>query len=164
MRIVKLALISAVVIFGIIFLLSLLIPSTVRVSRAINIDAPVDSVMLRLSDLRTWESWNEMMNNPQYKNVQYTEKSFSADQLKVEVVSVTKDSVITDWHQQGGRDIHSGFATLTASGVTVVQWYFDFKLRWYPWEKIGSIIFDKQLGPPMEKSLNNLKTKLEKQP
>ncbi|NML21069.1 hypothetical protein HHL16_09305 [Pseudoflavitalea sp. G-6-1-2] len=164
MRIVKLALISAVVIFGVIFLLSLLIPSQVRVSRAINIDAPADSVMAQIRDLRTWKNWNEMMNNAQYTNVAYGENDFSSDQVKVELLRASKDSVITDWHQTGGRDIHSGFATMTMSGVTVVQWYFDFKLRWYPWEKIGSIIFDKQLGPPMEKSLGNLKKILEKQP
>jgi hypothetical protein len=46
----------------------------------------------------------------------------------------------------------------------VLQWYFDIKLRWYPWEKFGSIVFDKQLGPPMEKSLGNLKKLLEKNP
>jgi hypothetical protein len=30
-------------------------------------------------------------------------------------------------------------------------------LKWYPWEKFASIIFDRQLGPYMERSLGNLK-------
>lgn len=164
MRIIKLGIISIVVLFLVVFLLSLLIPSTVRVSRAINIDAPVDAVLAELKDLRKWKDWNEMLNNPEYKNVHYTERSFSSDQVQIELQAVKADSVLTDWHQLSGRDIHSGFACFNMNGVTVLQWYFDFHLRWYPWEKIGSIIFDKQLGPPMEKSLGNLKTKVEKQP
>jgi hypothetical protein len=44
-----------------------------------------------------------------------------------------------------------------------VQWYFDFVFRWYPWEKFSSIVYDKQLGPAMEKSLNNLKDLIEKE-
>jgi hypothetical protein len=38
-----------------------------------------------------------------------------------------------------------------------VQWYFDFEVNWYPWEKFGSILFDRQLGPSMERSLETLK-------
>jgi len=38
-----------------------------------------------------------------------------------------------------------------------VQWYFDFHLDWYPWQKFQSIIYDKQLGIPMENSLQQLK-------
>lgn len=164
MRLIKLGIISFVVIFLVIFLLSLLIPSTVRVSRAINIDAPVDSVMAQVKDIRNWKGWNEMLNNPDYKDVSYTENGFHSDQVQIKIRSAKADSVLTDWHQLSGRDIHSGFACFNMNGVTVLQWYFDFKLRWYPWEKIGSIIFDKQLGPPMEKSLGNLKTMVEKQP
>jgi hypothetical protein len=164
MRLIKLAIISFVAIFLVVFLLSLLIPSHVRVSRAINIDAPVDSVMPQLADIRNWKSWNAMLDNPDYKDVKYTENSFYSDQVQIVQTGVKADSVLTTWHQLSGRDIHSGMACFNFNGVTAVQWYFDFKLRWYPWEKIGSIIFDKQLGPPMEKSLDNLKKKVERQP
>jgi hypothetical protein len=37
-------------------------------------------------------------------------------------------------------------------------------LNWTPWEKFGSITFDKQFGTPMEASLNNLKKLMEKTP
>jgi hypothetical protein len=121
MRFVKLAIISAVVLFVVIFLFSLIIPSTVRVSRAIDISAPKDSLVAQLADLRQWKNWNVMTMN-------------------------------------------SGFTWHGTDGQLVVQWYFDINLRWYPWEKFGSIVFDKQLGPPMEKSLGNLKKLLEKNP
>ena len=44
-----------------------------------------------------------------------------------------------------------------AEGSTTVQWYFDFHLKWYPWQKFQSIVYDKQLGPEMEASLENLR-------
>ncbi len=161
MRLIKLALISFVAIFLVVFLLSLLIPSHVRVSRAVNIDAPVDSVMNRLKDIRNWKSWNIMLHNPEYKDVQFAENSFTSDQVQIKQTAVKKDSVLTLWHQKNGRDINAGMACFNLNGVTAVQWYFDFQLRWYPWEKIGSIIFDKQLGPPMEQSLGKLKKEVE---
>jgi len=43
----------------------------------------------------------------------------------------------------------------------IVEWYFNFHFRWYPWEKLGSMYYDKQLGPLMEKSLINLKSYIE---
>jgi hypothetical protein len=45
--------------------------------------------------------------------------------------------------------------------ITTVQLYYDFHLKWYPWEKLGSIIYDKQLGPSMEKELRELKASVE---
>lgn len=41
--------------------------------------------------------------------------------------------------------------------ITAVQLYYDFHLKWYPWQKLGSIVYDKQLGPDMEKKLARIK-------
>jgi thiamine kinase-like enzyme len=49
-----------------------------------------------------------------------------------------------------------------ARHVTVVQWQFQQRLSWYPWEKLGSIMNDKIIGPMMEKNLGNLKKIVEK--
>ncbi|MBC8033549.1 MAG: hypothetical protein H7Y03_05350 [Chitinophagaceae bacterium] len=46
--------------------------------------------------------------------------------------------------------------------ITTVQLYYDFRIKWYrPWEKLGSITYDKQLGPVMEKELAALKARAE---
>jgi thiamine kinase-like enzyme len=42
--------------------------------------------------------------------------------------------------------------------LTVVQWQFEQKLKWYPWERLGSMMNDKILGTMMENNLNRLKT------
>ena len=164
MRIVKLAIISAVVLFLVTYLFSLIIPSTIRISRAVNISVPTDSLRTQVTDLRQWKEWNLLVNNADLTNPQYTEKAFSSDQLKVTSLPSTGDTLFTDWHQQNSRTLASGFTWEGNGDQLVIQWYFDVKLRWYPWEKFGSIVFDKQLGPPMEKSLGNLKKLLEKNP
>lgn len=164
MRFVKLAIISAVVLFIVIFLFSLIIPSTVRVSRAIDISAPKDSLVPHLADLRQWKQWNEMTNNRELSNQQFQESSITSEQMTITKKAQVGDTLLTDWKQPNARVLNSGFTWYGNDGQLVVQWYFDIKLRWYPWEKFGSIVFDKQLGPPMEKSLGNLKKLLEKNP
>ncbi|WEK38120.1 MAG: SRPBCC family protein [Candidatus Pseudobacter hemicellulosilyticus] len=161
MRLIKLALISFVVLFAIVYGISLMIPSQVRISRAIDIQAPADSILPRLRDLRYWEQWNGLVNNPDMSGQLYTIDSYSAEQLQVRLQAPVTDTVKTLWRQQNGKEIASGFTWHEAGGTTVVQWYFDVRLRWYPWEKFGSIIFDKQLGPPMEQSLDKLRKLLE---
>jgi hypothetical protein len=163
MRFVKLGLISIVGLFLVIYLMSLLIPSHVRISRAINISAPVDSIKHNLSDLRQWQQWNILINTAENTNPRYSQNGFTSDQLQVLLTGAQNDTVKTAWRMEDGKgqEIGSGFTLHTADNTTVVQWYFDFHLKWYPWEKFGSIIFDKQLGPPMEQSLGELKKKLE---
>ncbi|OQP54641.1 hypothetical protein A4H97_22010 [Niastella yeongjuensis] len=165
MRIVKLAIISAVVLFLVTYLFSLIIPSQIRISRAMNIAVPGDSLRAWVTDLRQWKEWNELTNNPDLTNQQYTEKAFSSDQLHVTSLPSNGDTLYTAWKQQKNAQVlASGFTWQGTADQLVIQWYFDVKLRWYPWEKFGSIVFDKQLGPPMEKSLGNLKKLLEKNP
>jgi hypothetical protein len=164
MRFVKLALISAVVLFVVIYLFSLIIPSQIRISRAVNISAPKDSLVKAVADLRQWQHWNELVINPELTEKQFTEDLFTSGTLKVSKETQVGDTLLTAWQQQKARTLTSGFVWMGEDGRLVLQWYFDVKLRWYPWEKFSSIVFDKQLGPPMEKSLANLKKLLESNP
>jgi hypothetical protein len=140
MRVVKLAIISFVVIFIILLLISLMIPSVVRTSRAINIEAEKSKIYPLVADTSNWAKWNELRNE------------------KINVIPVPSDSnlVKSDW-TYANRTIHSYYRLERLGDITVVQWYFEFPLKWYPWEKFGSITFEKQFGPPMERSLINLK-------
>ena len=164
MRFVKLGLISVIGLFVVILAISLLIPGHIRVSRAVNIEAPKDSIHDRLSDLRHWKQWNGLTNGATVANQQYSANTFTSDELTVKLLEARADSITTEWQQKEGRTISSGFNLHTVDNTNVVQWYFDFQLKWYPWEKFGSIIFDKQLGPPMEQSLAELKKLLEPAP
>ena len=47
--------------------------------------------------------------------------------------------------------------------ITAVQLYYDFHIEWYnPVQKLGSIVYDKQLGPVMEKCLQQIKLRSER--
>lgn len=140
MRFIKLAIISFIVIFIILFLISLMIPSTVRTSRAINIEAGKNEIYPLLADTSNWHKWNELKN----------------ELIKVKTLASDSTLIKSDW-SYGTRTIHSFYRLERLGDITVVQWYFEFPLKWYPWEKFGSITFEKQFGPPMEQSLINLK-------
>jgi hypothetical protein len=81
--------------------------------------------------------------------------------VEIQMMSKGIDSVHTKWKQQNGKNSNGDFILLPGEHYTVVQWYFDFHLDWYPWQKFQSIIYDKQLGPYMEASLQNLKQVIE---
>ena len=147
MRVIKLAVISFIVIFIILFLISLLIPSTVITSRAINIDAEKSRIYPLVADTSNWSKWNELKN----------------DLIKVEPLPSDSNLVKSVW-SYGDRTIRSFYRLERLGDVTVVQWYFEFPLKWYPWEKFGSITFEKRFGPAMERSLINLKNVLAKTP
>lgn len=157
MRLIKLGIISIIGISIVITLMSLLIPSTARVSRAITIEAPIDSVRYRVQELDQWKSWNLLVQHDQQTDLTYTKGSVRSNEMEVRFISADSGAIYTEWKQKDQEPVSSAF-TITASGdATVLQWYFDFKVKWYPWEKFGSIIFDRQMGPPMERSLDKLR-------
>jgi len=147
MNFLKLGLISLLVFSILLFLFSLLIPSTVRVSRAVNIQAGKEKVLDRIDNPEKWTSWNELLN----------------DKISVKLTDTTNSELRSEW-KFGSKVIRSGYFIEESSGVTVIQWYFDFRNGWTPWQKIGSITYDKQFGPGMERSLNKLKNLIEKTP
>ena len=157
MRFIKLGLISVVVFFLIIWGMSLLIPRHVRISRAINVSTSKANVLYQIEHIKNWQQWNVMVKNEALTNSRFTDSVFSSDQLIVKLDGVWPDSVHLKW-LQGKNEYTGGFNLYESGDTTAVQWYFDFYLPWYPWKKLGSLVFDKQLGPPMEQSLSNLKT------
>ncbi len=164
MRLVKLGLISLLGLFLVIFLLSLLIPSSMRVSRAITINAPADTVLNYLNDMREWPRWNALLKNKELTEVQSERDLFSSAEMKIRIIARdTLGLIQSQWERNNQAPILSGINTTSVANATIVQWYFDFRVKWYPWEKFGSIVFDKELGPLMEISLDQLKKIAEKQ-
>jgi hypothetical protein len=139
-RFLKLAIISFLIFFVFLYLMSLLIPSQVRISRAVNIESPKEQILPMIADTTNWKKWLAM----------------NTGQIDIKIISSDSEKIATEWHYRG-RTIHSVFNIIPSGDVSIVQWYFDFHLKWYPWEKFGSITFEKQFGIPMETSLNNLK-------
>ncbi|MHA4807703.1 SRPBCC family protein [Flavitalea flava] len=164
MRFIKLIVVSAVVLFGLLTAISLLFPSHLRVSRAINVAASRQRVYGAVNDLKTWDQWNQFIRTIPLTGRSFTDPSsgkgatLRSDQLLVTISESSPDSVIMDWQQIRGKRFTGGFNLLQLSSDSLtVQWWFDFHFRWYPWEKMGSLVYDKKLGPIMEESLSGLK-------
>jgi hypothetical protein len=171
MRIIKFFLISGIVLFGVLTALSLLFPSRLRVSRAINVAAPREKIAAAVGDLRQWESWNAFIRASPLTGKVYSSPSsgngafLHSDQLSLTLLNGTADSVAVDWRLSGGKHFAGGYNVLpTGNDSITVQSWFDFHFRWYPWEKLGILVYDKRFGPLMEESLAGLKQYLEKSP
>ena len=166
MRIIKLAIISILVFSFIITCISFLFPSNVRISKAIDITANRDSVLHKLSDVREWKYWY-----PGADTLDLLVENGSAKGLRISnqdghlIITGSTDSTVTAATAgKGVRKMKTGWNVFQAStpNTHTVQWYMDFHLRWYPWEKFSSLLLEKRYGPSMEKGLDQLKKILEK--
>ena len=82
----------------------------------------------------------------------------------VEITGITDSTIISVWTLQSGGTQTSTMRLIGDSlqKITVVQWQFEQKIKWYPWEKFGSMMNDKILGTMMEKNLGNLRKLVER--
>ncbi len=156
----KLGLISVIVLFAIITGMASLLPSHIRISRAIDIEASAATVYPKLADIKQWDNWNEFLRS--YDHRQYRGDSLLAGGLTIRIDKRSDSLVEASWKQSTGSNFASGYRIIPRDSLHCsLQWYFDFHLRWYPWEKFQSIVYDGQMGPAMEKSLQNLKRQAE---
>jgi hypothetical protein len=164
----KLFIASVIILFGVVFFLFALFPSTISVSRIIRINAPADSVFREITDLRTWATWNLLIRDSRDGKDAKPISIPSADasrlisgDLTVSFIKKAADSIITRWQDRSGRSFTGIYLITESNGQAILQWNLAFHLRWYPWEKLASMFYDKQLGPLMEQSLLNLRKSLE---
>ena len=166
MRIIRLILISILVLFIIVTIISLFIPSHVQVSKAVLIHSPKDLVMAQISDPKNWKNWypGADSSNLFYENGIATGLILNKSKQQYIKITGKKEDEITAAYILVNKKIRTGWqiaTTLDSSSVTV-QWYMDFHLRWYPWEKFTSFMFERIYNPQLQKGLDNLKTFLEK--
>ncbi len=162
MRFLKLGLISIVVLFLLATAISFMFPSKVVVSRAVTISAPADSVLALVKNLDGWQVWIEGMKDSSVKIISPLKGTLGT--TEVTITEITPAFVNSEWLNKSGKKLVATFHFIPDSlhTATVVQWQFEQNLKWYPWEKFGSLMSDKILGTMMEKNLNNLKSTLEK--
>jgi hypothetical protein len=163
MRLIKLILISIIVLFGVTAFLFMLFPSDIRISRVIAVNDVQKDIGAVISDMGTWRKWNLFTRSSDLTHISISNPSkgtgafIHSDKLNVVITRVTPDTVRVKWVEDG-KSFSSNFTMAQEGGQrVVVQWYFEFHFRWFPWEKLGSMFYDKQMGPPMEESLINLK-------
>ena len=165
MGVIKLGFISLIFFALLITGISLFIPSHIRISKAIDINAGKDSVMLQINDAANWKNWFPGGD---------TATSFISDnkitgigiggKQALTITEINDSSVLAKNVGPGSKRGTSGWNIYEGrtSNTVTVQWYMDFHLRWYPWEKFSSLLLEKRYGPMMEQGLDKLKGLLEK--
>lgn len=161
MRLIKLAIISAVVLFALATAMSSLLPSTVRVSRAIDITAPADSVHAYVNNINNWKDWLQGADSAAVKT-NYTNQ-LEYNNTFINITSTAANKIESSWRVGNGQSMKGemNFISQHGSSYFTFQWSFSYHVKWYPWEKFASILSDKSLGPYMEASLDKLKKQVE---
>ena len=168
-RIIRLVVISFVFFFLLATAFSLMIPSHVRISKAINIKGDKDSIMARISHAERWREWYPGMDSVQLfyeegkiKGVVINQKDASKPAYMI-ITKTEADEVDAQFNGRKLKPVMNVWKTIkypTTDSITV-QWYMDFHLRWYPWEKFASLLLEKSYAPVMENGLKNLKKEVE---
>ena len=149
MRVIKLGIISVIILFGVITAISLAIPSRIRISKAINIKAPNESVFHLIKDTAQWPKWNPAYDPTQPAPVGLSRKLIRANDsiVLMQLQQFQRTPVISGWQ------IHR----FASTDSTTLQWYMDFHLGWLPWQKFSSMLYEKTYGVMMEQGLKNIK-------
>jgi hypothetical protein len=165
MRIIKLAVISFVILFVLATAISLLLPSSITISRAIDIYSSKDTVYDQINNIEKWKSWIANRDTLPVSVNHTGQKVFNLGTTKAWITSSTKKQILTKWQVGEGQILPAEFNFVEQDGSTYItlQWKFVQKVKWYPWEKLASIVSDKILGQFMEASLDNLKSHVEQQ-
>ena len=151
MRVIKLGIISAVVFFILFTLGGLLLPSHNIVSRAVNIKAKPASILPLVQNKSAWHLWIVGMDSTTLNKRQ-----------QVQIVAVSDSLVVANWKTaEANYTTKFRFIYNPGQAVTIVQWQFEQEVKWYPWERISSLMNDKILGTLMEKNLAKLQMVVE---
>lgn len=162
-KLLRLVFFSIVSLFAIASFIGLLLPSIVLVSRAVNVSAPRDSIMPYLESIEQWQEWMDgMKQSPSIKISSPRHAELAG--TTVDITSITDTTVVSTWKTKSGNTQLSTVHVIgdSTQKTMIVQWQFEQKIKWYPWERFGSMMNDKILGTMMETNLNNLKALTEK--
>jgi thiamine kinase-like enzyme len=161
MKLIKLGFISLIVLGVIVTLIGLLFPSSVLVSRAVDIKAPIDSIKFRVGSLEQWNQWIAGMNDSSVKIISSTDAQLG--NTHVQISQITDSTVVSTWTSLNGQQQLSTIRIIgnSTQDYAVVQWQFVQKIGWYPWDRYGSMMNDKIMGTMMEQNLQSLKNSLE---
>jgi hypothetical protein len=172
MRFIKPLVIGVAGLFIVITLLSLLIPSKIKVSRAIVISAPADKIFPQITDLRNWKNWQPLFKSdsavitfstPSNTPAAYCNIKYNGKLVHLQVISIDSSSIHFLLTGEGEYDIDNeiSLTPVKEKNNVEVEWKALTILHWYPWDKFYAIFIDKITGPGYEDSLAGLKDYIE---
>ncbi|PSL46419.1 polyketide cyclase/dehydrase/lipid transport protein [Chitinophaga niastensis] len=169
MRLLKLLVISVIILGGMMFLLSLLFPSTAVVERTGAIHAPIDTVYAHISNLKDWEQWNPWARPDTTATLVYSNPPAGAgawyswegkeNSGRVTVLASDPSKGIHYLLEiKNMRPVTGGIELKpTADGKsTAIFWHMEIKLGLLPWWKLRGFVSDRIYGPSMDSGLTKL--------
>ena len=156
LRLLRLALISVIILFGIVTAISLLIPSNIRLTKVVTIPLQKDSIFYLIKNKEQWPRWHPSFVNGNNDTL--------LSKIATTVISETDSVLIMQWKQHGKKPLNMGWQLNHFNNIepATLQWSIHFKNSWYPWEKLGSLFYENNYGAMMEQGLLNLKNEIEK--
>jgi hypothetical protein len=150
-RFIKLAIISFLILFGILTAISLVIPSHIQLSKVITIKPEPDSIFYLIRNKDQWYRWHPFFLNGRNASI--------LSKIKTQVLSETDSVLSMRWQQEGKKNLDMSWQLFKSNDVdfTTLEWRINFRLPWYPWQKIGSLFYEANYGTMMEHGLSNLK-------
>lgn len=154
MRLVKLVFISLFFLSLLVTAISALFPSTVIVSRAIELNTTSDKISFYTADLNNWNAW---MSDWKESKVLVVNNKASVGSQTIELLSKNDSSVRYNWVATGQAPYLVQFEWIRLKDdAYVIHWTFEQHVSWYPWEKFQTLLNEKVLGSKMEVELANL--------
>ena len=172
MRLFKAFIIGLTGLFIFVTLISLLIPSRIRVTKAVAIHADAGKVFTQISDLQNWKNWQPVFKRDSASIVYGKDSAGNVNSIEWEskgkknkfLITSKKDNAITaSLLREGESEVLNTITILPVAEQSEVQveWNALIKLKWYPWEKFYGIFIEKVTGQGYEDALNGLKQYIE---
>ncbi|MGN6534073.1 MAG: SRPBCC family protein [Ginsengibacter sp.] len=155
-------------VFIVIFLIGLLLPSRVTILKYVEINAPAEKVMNQVVNFEEWENWYPAFKD---ENIAVTKKPPAKGVLSsVALKDKHRKSVNLNLLDTTGHIIDIRLKSSSSSQVnyqfvlvpkvnnqTQLTWNVNINLGWMPWKKIQGIFMDKFSGQQYQVALDNLK-------
>jgi hypothetical protein len=123
--------------------------------------------MKEVSDISNWKNWYPGADSLNLYYEGTVIKGLVLDEHKKRYLILTekKNDEVKAEYILPRKKIQTGWvvAANAESNSVTIQWYMDFHLHWYPWEKFSSFMFERVYHPQLQQGLDNLKRFLEKQ-
>jgi len=151
MRFLKLAIVSLLILFLLTTAIGLLFPPTAKVTRVEDIAAPYDTIYYYLNDVKYWKLW---MYGADTNIITFLSARTAGTGTvakigtgEATITHTTRDSIYMTWKSEKGNVQNSAFILRNndAQKTVTVQWFFEQKINWYPWERFGAMANDKIL-------------------
>lgn len=157
MRMLKLAVISVVVLFMLLLLMGLLLPSRTIVSRAVDLPAPAAVALPWLTEVKRWPQWMQGLDSFLLK--QQNDSVFTFVKTEIHILQQSDTLIQTQWITEEGQQHLSTMRLIPAADgqLCTLQWQFELEVGWLPWERLGTTMHEKILGPQMETNLELLR-------